>query len=121
MKIYNTYSRMIGTDIFAKYLQYLVSTSLKWPVERNVQVPMFWDNAPINDTCTINFLIGEKIIVDFYMQTTVGEVERNRLRNLMTITHLPYGMIINLAEGVLYSEWFYRDPNTGIIDKIKRL
>ncbi len=121
MKIYNTYGRMIGTEIFAKYLQYLVSTVQKWGVERGVQVPMYWDNTPIGDTCSIDFLIGSKIIVDFYMQNSIGEPERNRLKSLMKVTHLPYGMIFNLEEGRQYCEWYNRDAGTGMIDKITRL
>lgn len=121
MKIYNTYSCMIGTEIFAKYLQYLVSTSLKWPVERSVKVPMYWEDTSIGDTCTIDFLIGGKIIVEFYMQSSIGEPERNHLKNLMAITHLPYGMVFNLAESQHYCEWYYRDKMTGIIEKITRL
>lgn len=121
MKIYNTYSRMIGTEIFAKYLQYLIRTSLKWPVERNAQVPMYWEGTPINDTCNIDFLIGGKIIADFYMQASLGEPERNYLKSRMNVTHLPYGMIFNLAEGQHYCEWYNRDPETGIIEKITLL
>lgn len=121
MKIYNTYGRMIGTEIFAKYLQHLVSTQLKWPVERGVEVPLLWEDTPIDDSCTIDFLIGGKIICDFYRQQSVGEPERNRLKALMTATHLPYGMVFNLAEGQHYCEWYYRDPATGIIEKITRL
>lgn len=121
MKIYNTYSRMIGTEMFAKYLQYLVSTQLKWPVERGAQVPMYWEDAPIGMTCEIDFLIGGKIIVDFYIQSAVGESERNRLKSRMNATHLPYGMIFNLEEGRQYCEWYHRDAETGMIDKITRL
>lgn len=121
MKIYNTYSRMIGTEMFAKYLQYLVSTQLKWPVERRAKVPMYWEDAPIGDTCEIDFLIGGKIIVDFYMQSAIGEPERNRLKSLMNATHQPHGMIFNLEEGRQYCEWYHRDEDTGIIEKINLL
>ncbi|MBQ0019433.1 MAG: hypothetical protein KBT39_02815 [Bacteroidales bacterium] len=92
-----------------------------WGVERGVQVPMYWDNTPIGDTCSIDFLIGGKIIVDFYMQNSIGEPERNRLKSLMKVTHLPYGMIFNLEEGRQYCEWYNRDAETGMIDKITRL
>lgn len=121
MKIYNTYGRMIGTEMFAKYLQYLVNSSLKWPVERGARVPMYWEDAPISETCEIDFLIGGKIMVEFYMQSSIGEVERNRLKSQMKATHLPYGMIFNLEEGRQYCEWYNRDAETGIIDKINLL
>lgn len=121
MKIYNTYGRMIGTEIFTKYLQHLVGTQLKWPVERNIEVPLYWEDTPICDSCTIDFLIGGKITCDFYMQQSIGEPERNHIKSRMAATHLPYGMIFNLAEGQHYCEWYYRDTTTGIIEKITRL
>lgn len=121
MKIYNTYSRMMGTEMFAKYLQYLVSTQLTWPVKRCAQVPLYWEGAPIGATCEIDFLIGEKIMVEFYMQSAIGEDERNHLRSRMKATHLPYGMIFNLEEGRQYCEWYYRDDKTDIVEKIKRI
>lgn len=55
------------------------------------------------------------------MQNSIGEPERNRLKSLMKVTHLPYGMIFNLEEGRQYCEWYNRDAETGMIDKITRL
>lgn len=121
MKIYNTYSRMIGAEMFAKYLQHLVCVQLKWPIERGAQVPLYWEGAPIGETCEIDLLIGGKIIVDIYVQDSIGEPERNRLKCRMTATQLPYGMIFNLEDKRQYCEWYSLDAEIGMIEKIKLL
>lgn len=120
MNIYNTFKHGMEVPIYSGLLEHLV-TKEGFPVERNKSLPIYWGDDLTTATCTIDFLIKGKIIVETYSQEEITQTERQHLKNLLTLTHCPYGMVMNYSRLNFYSEWYYRDPQSGIIDKIKLL
>jgi len=121
MNIYNTLHFGMGTAIYAKYFMYLASKE-GYHVQQNAQLPLHWNNEQLPTTCDIHLLLNGNIIVDLYSKDAdTSQTDRDYLKNRMTITHCSYCMIINFKRDILYSEWFARDPETGIIDKVKML
>lgn len=121
MNIYNTIHFGMGTAIYAKYFIYLAEKA-GYGIQLNAQMPLYWNDEQLPTTCDIHLLVNSNIIVDIYSKDAdTNQHDREYLKNRMAITHCPYGMIINFKREILYSEWFARDPETGIIDKIKML
>lgn len=86
--------------------------------EQNVPMPMYWDEDPMGMECTVPFVINGNVVMDVYIQKTIGDQERQALKNKMRITRSPYGMICNFADHIFYTEKYTRDKKNGIIDKI---
>ena len=68
---------------------------------------------------TLHQVIDGNIIVELKAIAHIDTPHRRQLWNYMNLTHLPFGMLINFSPDGLYSEWYHRDPKTGIIDKVK--
>lgn len=123
MKVYTRLKYGMGTEVYIPMLKYLLEKDgLK--VDRNAQLPMFWDDAPIGDSCTIDLKVhgnSADVIIKVISQDCVESTDRKPFKNIMEITHSQYGMIINFSPDKLYSEWYHREPDTGVIDKIKLL
>ena len=90
-------------------------------VERQVFLPIYWDNVQLEQNYRMDLVINGNIIVELKAIAHIDTPHRRQLWNYMNLTHLPYGMLINFSPDGLYSEWFHRDPKTGIIDKVKLL
>lgn len=121
MEIYNTIHYGMGAAIYAKYFMYLAEKAGN-SVQTHALLPLYWKDEQLPSTCDIHLLLNSNIIVDIYSKSDdTTQTDRDYLKNRMSITHCPYGMLINFKKEILYSEWYARDPQSGIIDKIKLL
>lgn len=69
----------------------------------------------------MDLVINDDIIVELKALSHIDTPHRRQLWNYMNLTHLPYGMLVNFGPERLYSEWYFRNPNTCEIEKIKLL
>lgn len=121
MNIYNTIHYGMGASIYAKYFIHLVQKE-GFTVQLNAQLPLYWKDEKLSETCDIHLLLNGNIIVDIYSKDAdTNQSDRDYLKNRMSITHCPYGILINFKREILYSEWYVRDATTGTIDKIKMI
>lgn len=118
MKIYKVYHYGLGVEIYSKLFEHLVTTG-GCRVERGVPVPMYWEGVKTAQTCDIPLLINGHLMVDVYSKAEITQVDRDYLKKRMQLTHIPYGIVMNFASDKFYSDWFFRDPTTGVIEKIK--
>jgi GxxExxY protein len=78
-------------------------------------------NVQLDQTYRMDLVISGNIIVELKAINHIDTPHRRQLWNYLNITHFPYGMIINFSPDGLYSEWYHRDSETGVIDKIKMM
>ena len=88
-------------------------------VERQKVLPIYWDEVQLDQTYRMDLVVDGNIIVELKSISHIDTPHRRQLWNYMNLTHLPYGMLINFSPDGLYSEWYHRNAETGIIDKIK--
>ena len=90
-----------------------------YSVERQVVLPIFWENVQLDQTYRMDLVIEGDIIVELKAVAHVDTPHRRQLWNYMNLTHTPYGMLINFGAESLYSEWYERDEFTGEIDRVR--
>lgn len=88
-------------------------------VERQVYLPIFWDDIQLEQSYRLDLVIDENIIIELKAVSHIDTPHRKQLWSYMNLTHKPYGMLINFGSPSLYSEWYHRDELTGEINKIK--
>ena len=118
MKVYNKFHAGLLESAYEAGLKFLLERD-GYKVEEQVYVPMFWDDIRLEQSYRIDLLVNDDIIIELKIAKFIGTEHRRQLWNYMNLTHKPYGMLINFTEEGLYSEWYYRDPKTEKIDKIK--
>ena len=99
-------------------LKYLLEQK-DYTVERQVYLPIYWDEVKLDQTYRIDLMVNGNIIIELKAINHIDTEHRRQLWNYMNLTRQPYGMLINFSPNGLYSEWYYRNPQTSIIDKIK--
>lgn len=90
-----------------------------YSVERQVFLPIYWDEVKLDQTYRMDLVIDGEIIVELKAIAYVDKAHRRQLWNYLNLTHMPYGMIINFGAESLYSEWYQRDSASGEIERIK--
>lgn len=120
MNIYKAYHYGLGVEIYTKLFEHLV-TSGGNKLERNVQMPMYWEGVRTAQTCDIPLLINGHLMIDVYSKTEITQADRDYLKKRMHLTQVPYGIVMNFGSDKFYSDWFFRDPSTRVIEKIKLL
>ena len=118
MKVYNNYHGGLLESAYEAALKYLLEQR-GHKVERQVLVPIYWDDVQLDQSYRLDLLIDGKIIVELKAIAHIDSPHRRQLWNYMNLTHIPYGMLINFSPDGLYSEWYVRNNETGRIDKIK--
>ncbi len=98
-------------------LKYLLEQK-GYKVERQVFLPIFWENVQLDQTYRMDLIINDDIIVELKAVSHVETGHRKQLWNYMNLTHKPYGMLINFGAASLYSEWYQRYDD-GVIERIK--
>ena len=98
-------------------LKYLLEQK-GYKVERQVFLPIFWENVQLDQTYRMDLVINDDIIVELKAVSHVETGHRKQLWNYMNLTHKPYGMLINFGAASLYSEWYQRYDD-GVIERIK--
>ena len=115
MKVHNKFGYGLLESAYEAGLEYLLNQN-GYKVERQVYLPMYWDNVKLEQSYRMDLVVNDNIILELKAMAHVDSDHRRQLWNYMNLTHLPYGMLINFSNS-LYSEWYHRKDN-GNIDKI---
>ena len=117
MKVYNNYHGGLLESAYEAALKYLLEEN-GHKVERQVFVPIYWEDVLLDQNYRIDLLVDEEVIVELKAINFITEEQRRQLKSYMHITHKPYGMLINFSLDRLYSEWYRRDSQSGVIEKV---
>jgi len=118
MKVYNKYRYGLLESAYEAALKYLLEQQ-GHKVERQVYLPIYWEDVQLDQSYRMDLVIDENIIVELKAIAHIDTPHRRQLWNYLNLTHLTYGMLINFSPDGLYSEWYHRNPRTGEIDKVK--
>lgn len=118
MKVYNKYRPGLLESAYEAALNYLLEQD-GYKVERQVFLPIFWDEVKLDQTYRMDLVINDDIIVELKAVNFADKEHRRQLWNYMNLTHKPYGMLINFGSDRLFSEWYKRDEATGKIEKVR--
>ena len=120
MRVHNKYRYGLLESAYEAALKYLLELE-GHTVERQVNLPIYWDEIQLDQFYRMDLVVDEQIIVELKAIAHVDSSHRRQLWNYMNLTHMPYGMLINFSPDGVYSEWYCRDATTGQIDRIKLL
>ena len=118
MKVHSKYKSGLLESAYEAAMKYLLE-QMGYKVERQVFLPIYWDDVQLDQTYRMDLVINDDIIVELKSITYVDIQQRKQLWNYMNLTHKPFGMLINFGAESLYSEWYERDSVTGMIEKIR--
>ena len=119
MRVHRNYKPGLVESAYEAALKYLLEKK-GMKVERQVFLPLFWNDVQLDQNYRLD-LVVDGIICELKAVNFVDSSHIKQLWSYMHITHTEYGMLINFGGKSLYSEWFRRDPVTGIIEKVKLL
>lgn len=117
MKVYNNYHSGMLESAYEAAMKYLLELD-GYKVDRQVALPIYWENVKLDQTYRMDLVINDNIIVELKAIQFVGDEQRKQLKNYLNITHCPYGMLINFSPECIYSEWYERYPD-GKIERVK--
>ena len=117
MQIHREYHPGLLELAYQAALKYLL-TQKQYKVQKQVQVPIYWKEALLDEHYRLDLLVNENIIVELKATKQVISEHRKQLHNYMRLTHIPYGMLINFGMSSLYSEWYELNVDTNEIEKI---
>ena len=120
MKVHAKFRYGLLENAYEAAMKYLLEQQ-GFKVERQVFLPIFWDDVKLDQTYRMDLVVNDNIIIELKAVKYVDKEHRRQLWNYLNITHVPYGMLINFSPSGLFSEWYRRDSITGSIDKIKLL
>lgn len=120
MKVHSKYRYGLLESAYEAALKYLLEQD-GHTVERQVYLPIFWDDIQLDQTYRMDLVIDNNIIIELKAIAYIETSHRRQLWNYMNLTHFPYGMLINFSPQGLYSEWYYRNEKTDTIDRVKLL
>ena len=120
MKVHRKFRGGLMESAYEAALKYLLEQK-GFTVERQVFVPMYWDDVRLEQDYRLDLLVGGNVILELKAINHIDTPHRRQLWSYMRITHLPYGMLINFSPEGLYSEWYHYHEQTDEIDKIKLL
>jgi GxxExxY protein len=118
MKVHRKFHPGLLESAYEAAMKYLLEQD-GFKVERQVMLPIYWDDVQLDQTYRLDLVINDDIIVELKAVRFADKAHRHQLWNYMHLTHKRYGMLINFGGDSLFSEWFERNPLTGEIDKIK--
>ena len=120
MRVHRKYHGGLLESAYEAALKYLLEQK-GYAVERQVFLPMYWDDVQLDQTYRMDLVVNGNIILELKAVNFVDKDHRRQLFNYMHLTHTRYGMLINFGGESVFSEWYERDPFTGEIDKVKLL
>ena len=120
MLVHRRYHNGLLESAYEAALKYLLELK-GYKVERQVFLPMYWDDVKLDQTYRMDLVVNNEIILELKVVKFVDKEHRRQLFNYMHLTHMPYGMIVNFGGDSLFSEWYRRDQLTGEIEKVKLL
>ena len=116
MQVHNKFGAGLLESAYEAGLEYLMQKD-GMNVERQVALPIFWDDVQLKQTYRMDMVVNNNIIVELKAVSYVTSEHRTQLWNYMNLTHMPYGMLINFGSSV-YAEWYHR-RDANHIDRIK--
>ena len=119
MRVHSKYHCDLLESAYEAALKYLLEQA-GHKVERQVFVPMYWDDVRLDQDYRLDLLVDDDIIVELKAINHIDTPQRRQLINYLQLTHKPYGMLINFGAPSLYSEWYERDAQ-GIVEKVRLL
>jgi len=117
MKVYNKYHYGLLESAYEAAMRYLLEQG-GHKVERQVYLPIYWEDVQLDQTYRMDLVVDENIIVELKSIKFIGDEHRKQLQNYLNITHIKYGMLINFSPERIYSEWYERDID-GSIERVK--
>ena len=120
MKVHRKWRGGLLESAYEAALKYLLEQK-GYTVERQVFVPMYWDNVRLDQDYRLDLLINGNIILELKAIKHIDTPHRQQLWSYLRITRKPDGMLINVSPEGLYSEWYHYVDATGEIDRIKLL
>ena len=118
MRVHRKYYNGLLESAYEAALKYLLELK-GHTVERQVFVPMYWDNVRLDQDYRLDLLVDGNIIVELKAVKHVDTPHRRQLWSYMRITHQPYGMLINFGGESLFSEWYEYNPRTDDIERVR--
>ena len=118
MKVHSKYHGGLLESAYEAALKYLLENE-GYKVERQVYLPIYWENVKLDQTYRMDLVIDDDIIIELKAVSFADKEHRKQLFNYMNLTHMPYGMLINFGPTGLVSEWYERDSESGLIEKVK--
>ena len=118
MRVHRKYHSGLLESAYEAALKYLLEQK-GFKVERQVNLPMYWDDVQLDQTYRMDLVVDDKIILELKAVNFVDKEHRRQLFNYMHLTHTRYGMLINFGGESLFSEWYERYPDTGEIEKVR--
>jgi GxxExxY protein len=120
MRVHNKYSSGLLESAYEAALAYLLGQK-GYKVDRQVYLPIFWDDVQLDQCYRIDIIVNDDVILELKALPHIDLPHRKQLWNYMHLTHKQYGMLINFGADRLYSEWYERNSETGMIDQIRLL
>ena len=117
MRVHRKYHFGLLESVYEAALKYLLELK-GYTVERQVYLPIYWDEIKLDQSFRLDLMVNGNIIIELKAINHIDTEHRRQLWNYMNLTLQPYGMLINFSPNGLYSEWYYRNPQTNVIDKI---
>ena len=117
MKVYNKFHYGLLESAYESAMKYLLELD-GYKVERQVFLPIYWDDVQLDQNYRMDLVINEDIIVELKSIKFITDDHRRQLKNYLNITHVPYGMLINFSPDRIYSEWYERYSD-GVIERVK--
>ena len=119
MKVHAKFRSGLLESAYEAAMEYLLKKD-GHVVERQKELPIFWDDVRLNQTYRMDLVI-DGVIVELKSVSHTTDAHLRQLWNYMHITHTEYGMLINFGAEHLFSVWFRRDPITNNIERVKLL
>ena len=117
MKVHSKYHAGLLESAYESAMKYLLELE-GYKVDRQVLLPIFWDDVKLDQYYRMDLVINDDIIVELKAVNFVDKEHRKQLFNYMNLTHFPFGMLINFGPRGLFSEWYQRYDD-GKIEKIR--
>ena len=118
MKVHAKFKPGLLESAYEAAMKYLLEQK-GYKVERQVFLPIYWDDVQLDQTYRMDLVINDDIIVELKSINFIDIQQRRQLWNYMNLTHKQYGMLINFGADSLYSEWYERDSETGTMEKVR--
>ena len=119
MKVHAKFRSGLLESAYEAAMEYLLKKD-GHVVERQKELPIFWDDVRLNQTYRMDLVI-DGVIVELKSVSHTTDAHLRQLWNYMHLTHTEYGMLINFGAEHLFSVWFRRDPITNNIERVKLL
>lgn len=117
MRVHAKYHSGLLESAYEAAMEYLLRMD-GHDVERQKDLPIFWDDVQLNQTYRMDLVI-DGVIVELKSVSQTNEAHVRQLWNYMHLTHTEYGMLINFGSEHLYSAWYRRNPTTRKIEKVR--